>query len=119
MSFLNILLEKLRPRRGKLRRYPLHSARLPDVILQGEPEASSLQNQASEIFRRWTTLSQREQEVAALICIGFSNREIAEKLVISPDTVKTHLKNILYKFDLHRKDDLRILLIDWDLESYG
>ena len=119
MSFLNILLEKLRLRRVKRRRYPLNSAQLPDIVLQGEPEAASLQNQASEISRRWTTLSQREQEVAALICLGYTNREIAEKLVISPDTVKTHLKNILYKFDLHRKDDLRILLIDWDLESYG
>jgi len=118
VSFLNSLLEKLRPRRVKRHRYPLNSDWLPDIVLQSEPEASSPQNQASEISRRWTALSQREQEVTALTCLGYTNREIAEKLVISPDTVKTHLKNILYKFDLHRKDDLRMLLIDWDFESW-
>lgn len=42
-------------------------------------------------------LSQRELEILALLAEGRSNREIAEALHISPDTVKSHLKNIYQK----------------------
>jgi DNA-binding NarL/FixJ family response regulator len=43
------------------------------------------------------TLSQRELEVLNLIAIGMSNQEIAEKLSISPETVKTHISNMIKK----------------------
>ena len=42
----------------------------------------------------------REQEVLRLVSEGFSNREIALKLCISPGTVKTHLANIYGKLDV-------------------
>jgi len=42
-------------------------------------------------------VSVREQEIIALLIKGLSNREIAEKLFISPNTVKTHIKNIYAK----------------------
>ena len=42
-------------------------------------------------------LSQRELEVLNLIAIGMSNQEIAEKLSISPETVKTHISNMIKK----------------------
>jgi RNA polymerase sigma factor (sigma-70 family) len=42
-------------------------------------------------------LSPREREVAELISRGLKNREIAEKLVVTPETVKQHLKNIKEK----------------------
>ncbi|HKL58975.1 MAG TPA: LuxR C-terminal-related transcriptional regulator [Sphaerochaeta sp.] len=42
-------------------------------------------------------VSAREQEIIALLIQGQSNREIAEKLFISPNTVKTHIKNIYAK----------------------
>ncbi len=109
MSFLNTLLEKLKLRPTQARRYPLDSSRLDDIAIQSEAEMLSPESQAgawqtSRIFhpeqpydvaQRWTMLSQREQEVAVLICLGLTNREIAEKLFISPDTVKSHIKNIL------------------------
>ena len=41
--------------------------------------------------------SEREQRVAALLIEGRSNREIAELLVLSPETVKTHVARILRK----------------------
>ena len=47
-------------------------------------------------------LTEREQEVLYLIADGLSNHEIAEKLVISEKTVKTHVSNILNK--LHLED---------------
>lgn len=45
-------------------------------------------------------LTEREQEVLQLIADGRNNREIAEKLVISEKTVKTHVSNILSKLHL-------------------
>ena len=42
-------------------------------------------------------LSQREIEVLRLVAAGLSNREIADKLYLSPGTIKTHVHNICGK----------------------
>jgi DNA-binding NarL/FixJ family response regulator len=42
-------------------------------------------------------LSQREKEILSLICQGFSNNQIGEKLFISPKTVDNHRTNLLSK----------------------
>jgi DNA-binding NarL/FixJ family response regulator len=60
--------------------------------------------------KKWQKLSIREQEIAVYICRGDTNQEIAFKLGISPETVKTHVRNVLGKFELHRKQDLRMEL---------
>lgn len=46
-------------------------------------------------------LSMRELEILGLIMQGFVNKQIAEKLFISFETVKTHRKNILLKTGMH------------------
>jgi LuxR family maltose regulon positive regulatory protein len=48
-------------------------------------------------------ISDRELEVLHLIAAGLSNREIAEKLFISLNTVKTHTKNINSKLDVNSR----------------
>ncbi len=57
-------------------------------------------------------LTPREQEVAWLTARGHTNQQIAEKLVISPETVKTHVRHVLDKFRVRSKADLRLLLLD-------
>lgn len=52
---------------------------------------------AKERDRRADTLTAREVEVLQLLAFGHTNRNIAEKLFISPDTVKTHLEHIFEK----------------------
>ena len=47
--------------------------------------------------RRRPTLTRREREVLSLIVEGRENNEIAAELVISPETVKTHVSTILEK----------------------
>jgi len=42
-------------------------------------------------------LTPREIEVLGLLAEGLTNQEIAERLVVSPTTVKTHVQNILQK----------------------
>jgi DNA-binding NarL/FixJ family response regulator len=58
--------------------------------------AEELSN-AKERDRRADTLTAREVEVLQLLAFGHTNRAIAEKLFISPDTVKTHLEHIFEK----------------------
>jgi DNA-binding NarL/FixJ family response regulator len=67
----------------------------------------------------WNTLTEREQQVAALVCLGFTNRLIAARLHISTETCKTHVRNVLIKFGLHRKSDLRYLLAGWDFSQWS
>jgi LuxR family maltose regulon positive regulatory protein len=42
-------------------------------------------------------LSEREREVLALIHVGLSNQQIADKLIIAQSTVKKHVNNIFGK----------------------
>jgi DNA-binding NarL/FixJ family response regulator len=65
-------------------------------------------------------LTPREQEVMRLLAEGFTTREIAKRLFISPKTVENHRANIMKKLDLRTTIDLvrqaaRLGLIDVEL----
>ncbi|PWH14643.1 MAG: hypothetical protein DDG60_07775 [Anaerolineae bacterium] len=49
------------------------------------------------------TLTDREREVLELLAQGLTNKEIAERLVITTNTVKRHLKAIFEKLDVHTR----------------
>jgi DNA-binding NarL/FixJ family response regulator len=70
------------------------------------------------LMAHWGFLSAREQQVAALICLNFTNRQIAARLRITPETAKSHVRNVLRKFDLHSKAELRRALADWDFSTW-
>jgi DNA-binding CsgD family transcriptional regulator len=53
-----------------------------------------------------------------LVCLDYTNRDIANRLVISIDTARSHVRNILYKFNLHSKGELRVVLADWDFSAW-
>jgi ATP/maltotriose-dependent transcriptional regulator MalT len=72
----------------------------------------------NEMESRWASLSHREQQVVALICLGYRNYEIAQTLVIAPETVKTHLQRIFDKFHLRSSKELRLALKDWDFGDW-
>ena len=48
-------------------------------------------------------LTEREREVLDLLALGLTNKEIAEKLFITTNTVKRHLKAIFEKLDVHTR----------------
>lgn len=72
----------------------------------------------NELEERWSSLTHREQQVVALICLGYRNYQIAEMLVIAPQTVKTHLQSIFDKFDLRSSKELRLALKHWDFREW-
>jgi DNA-binding NarL/FixJ family response regulator len=53
-------------------------------------------------------LSPRELEVLALLVEGLSNKKIAERLFISPDTVKTHIRHIMEKLAAADRTDAAV-----------
>jgi NarL family two-component system response regulator LiaR len=59
----------------------------------------------------YAQLSEREREVLRLIADGFSNAEIAARLVLSEKTVKSHVRNILSK--LHVADRTQAAIFAW------
>ncbi|WP_330277791.1 response regulator transcription factor [Lentzea sp. NBC_00516] len=58
---------------------------------------------------RLAVLTQREREVVALAAHGMSNHEIAEKLVVSPLTVKTHVNRAMMK--LQARDRAQLVVV--------
>ena len=70
-----------------------------------------LRGNRSEAINPYTNLSEREQEVLKLIAEGLSNAEIAERLVLSEKTIKSHVSNILSK--LHLADRTQAAVFAW------
>lgn len=65
-------------------------------------------NSSNKASRERAQLSQREREIIILIAQGYKNKEIAEKMFITEQTVKNHLHNVFDK--LHVSDRLELAL---------
>ena len=61
---------------------------------------------------RLEALTDREREVLALVAQGLSNDELAERLILSPLTTKTHVSRILAK--LHARDRAQLVVIAYE-----
>jgi DNA-binding CsgD family transcriptional regulator len=58
------------------------------------------------------SLSDREKEVLQYVAAGLTNREIAQKLIISPNTVKVHLSNIFEKINVASRTEATVYAIE-------
>ncbi len=72
-----------------------------DVIL---PDVAGRSSQVSKLESA-EHLSERELEVLRLMARGASNHEIAERLVITVGTVKSHINHILGKLEAHNRTE--------------
>ncbi|MFC1969268.1 LuxR C-terminal-related transcriptional regulator [Chloroflexota bacterium] len=89
--------------------------------------SSSMVTELCEIFRRLADqidsegdkhnlgLSNREEEVLAMVARGHTNREIAMTLYIAENTVKTHMRKILGKLHVHSRLQAATLAIEEQL----
>jgi len=67
--------------------------------------------------RERSPLSQREREIVALVAQGFKNKEMAEKMFISEQTVKNHLHNIFDKLGVSDRLELALYAIHNNLHN--
>jgi DNA-binding NarL/FixJ family response regulator len=67
------------------------------------------------VLDRFSRLSRREKEVFALVVEGRDHRAIAEMLVLSPHTARTHIQNVLEKLEVHSRMEAATLAIEHQL----
>ena len=89
-------MQKLNKMESEIQKYILKIKDLHDVE-KNEVEITSKE------FSEKHDLTDRETEVLHLISRGMSNADIAEKIFVSTNTVKYHIKNIYLKLDVKNR----------------
>ena len=94
-----------------------------DVHSGGAPMSAEIARRVVEAFHDHTPksadepelvrLSQRETDVAQLIAEGLANKEIADRLGISTETVRGHLKNIYEKLHVRSRTEAAVKYLDF------
>ena len=73
------------------------------IVSRGIVKELDQGNDREELFN---SLSERQREVISLVVHGMTNREIASTLIITENTVKVHLRNILDKLEVRNRQQL-------------
>lgn len=89
-----ILIPARRPRRAD------------DAASDGAGEARNPLDEASSLLARVHSLTQREEEILALLAKGRSQPYIRDALFLSSNTIATYVKSIYKKLDVHSKQEL-------------
>ena len=87
-------------------------AAVKDVIEGGSPMSAAIARKVVESFRLNTQqqqvlerLTSREQEIVDLLSQGFRYKEIADRLFLSVETVRTHIRNIYEKLQVNSRTE--------------
>ena len=91
----------------------------------GDQANEKITPQEFEIFpsdpavrKQWFSLTIRERQVVALVCMGYRNYDIASMLGVEYATIQTHLQKIFLKFGLRSRKEIRAALISWPAEEW-
>lgn len=96
-------------------------ARAMHAVTETRLAAQALRAAGVRAWRRTTAgdgdgplgdLTPREREIAQLVAAGSSNREVAERLFVSPKTIESHLSHVFTKLDVRNRVELAALLHD-------
>jgi DNA-binding NarL/FixJ family response regulator len=106
------LLKRIKP--GDLR------AGLLEVASGGAPMSSGIARRVVEFFHRRPRkrpdglhLTPREEEVLLLLSQGYSNKEIAGRLTMGVETVRSHLKHVYEKMHVRSRAEAVGKMVDW------
>lgn len=83
--------------RGEVFLYPTMAKQLLQDYLNRLKEGAGLPQ---------PTLTPREREILRLLAEGYSNKEIAERLIVSPSTIHSHRTNLMRKLNLSSRHEL-------------
>jgi DNA-binding NarL/FixJ family response regulator len=86
-----------------------HAVFSPSVTRRLIDELASQPDHHRPIPERLEELTAREREVMGLVAMGLTNHEIAERLVVSPATAKTHVSRAMLK--LHARDRAQLVVL--------
>lgn len=75
------------------------------ALTAAPPTKAEIDEICSEVAKEFS-LSGREAEILVLIARGYTTNNMAEKLVISPYTVNTHVRHIYEKMQIHKRSEL-------------
>jgi DNA-binding CsgD family transcriptional regulator len=87
---------------------------LPDIVAAGLTQYAA----NDRLWKKWESLTPREQEVTALVCLGFTNRQMAARMSVTEAAVKFHLRNAYAKFRVKNRGKLRQILAGWNFEAF-
>lgn len=84
-----------------------------DLHLGGSPMSPGIARKVLNAFNKqpekpkpdYQDLSEREKDIVNGLALGFRYKEIADKLFISPETVRTHIRNIYQKLQVQSRTD--------------
>ena len=132
MSLLHSLLRWLGLRQAGKRTFTLDDELLEHVQRLAEEEqiptdqalsdllagAVNRRNQFQELADLWQTLSAREQQAVALVCLNYTYRQIGARLHVSSDSVKTYMHKAYTKLGVRDRGELRQKLAGWDFREW-
>jgi DNA-binding NarL/FixJ family response regulator len=91
----------------------------PSVTRRLIERFASSARQPTKVPKRMESLTEREREVMALVGAGLSNDEIAQRLVVSPATAKTHVSRAMIKLGARDRAQLVVLAYESGLVRPG
>ena len=74
-------------------------------LFAGRPARTENEPAGNPLAQATLGITEREMEVLALLADGLANKEIANRLHVSPNTVKTHIARLLEKLDARRRTE--------------
>ncbi len=86
----------------------------PDIVAAGLTHCSTHER----AWKKWESLTPREQEVTAFVCLGHTNKQVAVRMGITEAGVKFHLSNVYSKFEIKNRAKLRQTLAGWDFSAW-
>ena len=86
----------------------------PEIVAAGLTQYST----NDRVWKKWESLTPREREATALVCLGFTNGQIAARMGITEAGVKFHLRNVYSKFEVKNRIMLGQTFAGWDFSYF-